>query len=474
MARAEARRAPDPGVVRRLGELLRARTRLQMRPRNLEIIERVAERRAAERGSPTDAYLEHVILSHDTAELEPFIAEVTVGETHFFRGPPQFEALRNEIVPSLLHKRRKERVVTALSAGCSTGEEPYSLAIVLREAAMNDGFRVEVTGVDLNPRSLQKAESARYSAWSLRDVPEVVRRMYFRTEGDVWHLSEDVRRLVRFRRFGLTEGPLVNVFPKGFDLILCQNVLYYLEPDARPEVIASLAAALAPGGVLMFGPVDHAGDVPGCRTVHVGEVVVYERFGPVSVPPSSPRGRRYARLSIPPAPLPALRVEGTVVPPIAVATPPPAAPEPAPEPSATSAPPSLASTAPSLASAFAHADAGNLEGALAELEALLEEEPEEPRAHLLEGLLLVELGGFEAALDAFRRCVYLDPSMMLAHAGAAVAGLRLGRSDLVERHAARLRALTVARGKSVDAPIEGWDGMTVGRLLRLFRDTEIQ
>ncbi|MDC0745251.1 CheR family methyltransferase [Polyangium mundeleinium] len=467
MARAEARRAPDPGVVRRLGELVRARTRLQMRPRNLEIIERVAERRAAERGVTTDAYLEHVILSHDTAELEPFIAELTVGETHFFRGPPQFEALRSELVPSLVRKRRKERVITALSAGCSTGEEAYSLAIVLGEAAMNEGLRVEVTGVDLNPRSLQKAESARYSEWSLRDVPEVVRRQYFRTEGDFWHLAEDVRRLVRFRRFGLTEGPLVNVFPRGFDLILCQNVLYYLEPDARLEVIASLAAALAPGGVLMFGPVDHAGDVPGCRSVHVGEVVVHERFGPVSVPPSSPRGRRYALLSIPPAPLPALRTEGVAAPPVVAATPPPVVPEPAPAPLASGA-------APSLASAFAHADAGNLEAALAELEALLEEEPEEPRAHLLEGLLLVELGGFEAALDAFRRCVYLDPSMMLAHAGAAVAGLRLGRPDLVERHAARLRALTVARGKGVDAPIEGWDGMTVGRLLRLFRDTEIQ
>lgn len=467
MARAEALRAPDPGVVRRLGELLRARTRLQMRPRNLEIIERVAERRAKERGAPVGAYLEHVILSHDAAELESFIAEITVGETHFFRGPPQFEALRNEIAPSLVRKRRKERVVTALSAGCSTGEEAYSLAIVLREAAMNDAFRVEVTGIDLNPRSLQKAESARYSAWSLRDVPEVVRRMYFRTEGDIWHLSEDVRRLVRFRRFGLTEGPLVNVFPQGFDLILCQNVLYYLEPEARPEVIASLAAALAPGGVLMFGPVDHAGDVPGCRSVHVGEVVVHERFGPVSVPPSSPRGRRYARLSIPPAPLPALRMEGVAAPPVAAAAPPPVLPEPAPALPAADA-------APSLASAFAHADAGNLEAALAELEALLEEEPEEPRAHLLEGLLLVELGSFEAALDAFRRCVYLDPSMMLAHAGAAVAGLRLGRPDLVERHAARLRAHTVARGKGADAPIEGWDGMTVGRLLRLFRDTEIQ
>ncbi len=463
MARAEPQRAPAPGVVRRLGELVRMRTRLQMRPRNLEIIERVAERRAAEGGVSADAYLEHLILAHDTAELEHFIAELTVGETHFFRGPPQYEALRSEIVPSLARKRRKERALTALSAGCSTGEEAYSLAIVLGEGVANDAFHVEVTGIDLNARSLQKAEAARYSSWSLRDVSEVVRRRYFRTEGESFRLSEDVRRLVHFRRLGLTEGPLVKVFPKGFDLIVCQNVLYYLEPEARPEVIASLADALAPGGVLMFGPVDHAGDVPGCRSVHVGEVVIHERTGPVTVPPPSPRGSRYARLTIPPAPLPALDWPVHALP-----APPPALPAPAPAPAASTP------VAPSLASAFARADAGDLRGALAHLEAILEEEPEEPRAHLLEGLLLVELGGFEAALDAFRRCVYLDASMMLAHAGAAVAGLRLGRPDLVDRHAARLRALTVTRGRHVDAPIEGWDGMTVGRLLRLFRDTEIQ
>jgi hypothetical protein len=90
---------------------------------------------------------------------------------------------------------------------------------------------------------------------------------------------------------------------------------------------------------------------------------------------------------------------------------------------------------------------------------------------LLEGLILTDLGSFDAALDAFRCCVYLDPTMMLAHAGAAVACMRLGRQDLVERHASRLRAL--GRDKAVDAPVEGWEGMTVGRLLRMFQETNL-
>jgi chemotaxis protein methyltransferase CheR len=462
MPRAEGRSALDPGAVRRFGELVRARTRLTMRPRNLEIVVHFVERRAVERGMSADAYVEHVILAHDAAEIDLLIAELTVGETHFFRGPPQFEALRHEIVPALVQKRRKERAITALSAGCATGEEAYSLAIVLQEGAPNAAWRVEVTGIDINARSLQKAESARYSAWSLRDVSDAARRRYFRTDGDAFELVDDLRRLVRFRRRGLTEAPLAKDFSHGLDLVVCQNVLYYLEPEVRPDVIASLADALAPGGFLLLGPVDHAGDVPGCRASHVGEVVVYERTGPVSVAPPSPRARLHAAWerrnapSVPP--LPAIDVGMASW---GVAEKSSHEPEPEPPQAATF----------SLENAFALADAGDLDGAITMINVLLEEAPEEPKAHLLEGLLLIELGRLDAALDAFRRCVYLDPSMMLAHAGAAVAGLRLGRSDLVERHAARLRAL--AKEKNVDAPIEGWDGMTVGRLLRLFRDSDL-
>lgn len=447
MAQAEARSGPAKAGVHRLGELVRARTRLQMRPRTLEIVARVAERRAAERGLDPDAYVEHVILMHDVAELELLIAELTVGETHFFRGPPQYEALRRDIIPRLVQRRRKSRAIVALSAGCATGEEAYSLAIVLHECVPSPAWQIEVHGVDINTRFLQKAEAARYSAWSLRDVPEIVRRRYFETEGEMFVFTEELRRLVRFKRLGLTEAPLAAAFPSGIDLLVCQNVLYYLEPSARPEVIRSLVDALAPGGVLVLGPVDHTGDVPGCRALHVGEIVAYERPEAEGEPaPPSPRvvPERFVE---PPAPAKTPMIQAAKAAPVE-------------------------RPAPSLESALAFADAGDLRAALGALRALLEEEPEEPRAHLLVGLLLAELGNLEEALDAFRRCVYLDPSMMLAHAGALVAGLRLGRTDLAERHAARLRSLS--RDKRIDAPIEGWDGMTVGALLRLFRDGNLQ
>lgn len=451
-------RGPGTQAVERLANFIRARTRLLIRPRNIDIVARVAERRAAVKHLSPESYIDQVILTKDLTEIEQFTIELTVGETHFFRGPPQFDALRNEIVPALYAKKKRTRSISALSAGCATGEEAYSIAIVLRETAPADPWRMEVTGIDINARSLQKAESAVFSAWSLRDVSEVDRRRYFRIEGDSFHLNDDVRRLVRFRRAALTDAALDTLFPTGIDLVVCQNVLYYLENEARNEVVRALAQSLAIGGYLLFGPVDHFDDVPGCKVIHFGEVAVYERTGPVTVSASvSPSVLRRSRWPSAPS-CAATAVPGRLQIPAS-----------APVPKDLAADAIAAPT--SLTNAFARANAGDIQGALDLLGPLLDDEPEEPKGHLLEGLILTELGSFDAALDAFRRCVYLDPSMMLAHAGAAVACIRLGRHDLVERHASRLRAL--GRDMSADAPVEGWEGMTVGRLLRMFQETNL-
>ncbi len=443
-------------AIERLANFLRKRTHLLIKPRSMDIIERVLEKRRLAKGLSADAYVDQLIGTNDTMEADQFTMELTVGETHFFRGPPQFDALRNEIVPAIYARKKRTRSIFALSAGCSSGEEAYSLAIVLREIPTAEPWRLEVTGIDINARSLQKAESGVFSAWSLRDVSDADRRRYFRIEGDTFCLNEDIRRLVRFRRAALTDAALDTLFPLGIDLAVCQNVLYYLDDAARTTVISALAQSLAIGGFLLFGPVDHFGDVPGCTAKQYGEVVVYERTGPVTV--AKPVPSAVARRSRWPVADPHAPAHGPGH--LQIPTP---APLPkdltAPEPPRT----------PTLADAFVKANTGDLQGALDLLNPLLDDEPEEPKGHLLEGLILTELGSFDAALDAFRRCVYLDPTMMLAHAGAAVACMRLGRANLVERHSARLRAL--ARDKNPDEAVEGWEGMTVGRLLRMFQET---
>jgi chemotaxis protein methyltransferase CheR len=456
--REETSRAASPAAIERLASFLRKRTHLQIRARSLDIIGRVLEKRCGLKRLPADEYVDQIIATNDGAEADQFTVELTVGETHFFRGPPQFDALRNDIVPAIYTRKKRTRAIYALSAGCSTGEEAYSMAIVLREVPMVEPWRIEVTGIDINSRSIQKAENAVFSAWSLRDMPDADRRRYFRTEGESFHLNDDIRRLVRFRRAALTEAALDTLFPLGIDLAVCQNVLYYLDEKARADVIRALAESLAIGGYLLLGPVDHFGDVPGCQPRQFGEIVVYERTGPVTV--SAPISSAVLRRSRWPAPDthgPQASLAPIQIPTIA----------PLPKDLA----PALPVAAPTLNDAFLKANTGDLQGALDLLNPLLDEAPEEPKGHLLEGLILTDLGSFDAALDAFRRCVYLDPSMMLAHAGAAVACMRLGRLDLVERHSARLRAL--GRDKNPDEPVEGWEGMTVGRLLRMFQETNI-
>lgn len=453
--REDSLRTPNPQAVERLASFLRTRTHLLIRPRSMAIVERVLERRCSAKRLSADAYVDFVVGTHDVGEVDQFTVELTVGETHFFRGPPQFDALRNEIIPAIYAKKKRHRAISALSAGCSSGEEAYSIAIVLREVPTSEPWRIEVTGIDINARSLQKAESGIFSAWSLRDVPDADRRRYFRIEGDTFHLNEEIRRLVRFRRAALTDAALDALFPLGIDLVVCQNVLYYLDDTARRNVVCALAQSLALGGYLLFGPVDHFGEVPGCTAKQYGEVVVYERTGPmtVSLPVTSMTQRR-SRWPVA-DPRDAHSAGPVQVPTLA--------------PLPKDLPNPEQKRAPTLADAFIKANTGDLQGALDLLGPLLDDEPEEPRGHLLEGLILTELGSFDAALDAFRRCVYLDPSMMLAHAGAAAACMRLGRLDLVERHTARLRAL--GRDKNPDEPVEGWEGMTVGRLLRMFQET---
>lgn len=456
--REDSPRTSSPQAVERMANFIRRRTHLQIRPRSVDIVARVIDRRSAVKRLAPDTYVDQVIAANDAVELDQFTVELTVGETHFFRGPPQFDALRNDIIPAIYAKKKRTRSIVALSAGCSTGEEPYSIAIVLREVPTTEPWRIDVTGIDINSRSIQKAENAVFSTWSLRDMPDADRRRYFRIDGETFHLNDDIRRMVRFRRASLTEASLETLFPLGVDLIVCQNVLYYLDEKARAEVVCALARSLAIGGYLLLGPVDHLGDVPGCQTRQFGEIVVYERTGPVTVPAPIPsatlRRSRWPDTETHATPMAPghLQIPKSTPPPIDLST-------------AASKP------TPTLADAFVKANTGDLQGALELLNPLLDDEPEEPKGHLLEGLILTELGSFDAALDAFRRCVYLDPSMMLAHAGAAVACMRVGRLDLLERHTARLRAL--GRDKTPEQPVEGWEGMTVGRLLRMFQETNI-
>lgn len=205
-------------------------------------------------GGSASAYLASITSSSNgREELRALAAHLTVSETYFFRCPDHFRALQEVALPSRIRARNSYRRLRVLSAGCASGEEAYSLAILLREHFPEvAGWDLNIVGVDLNPTMLAKASAARYSPWSLRETPEAMRNRCFRKDGADFLLDESFRRMVSFEERNLAaEGGSDRVIEQ-FDIIFCRNVMMYLVPDAVRVVVARLTQALAPAGFLFL------------------------------------------------------------------------------------------------------------------------------------------------------------------------------------------------------------------------------
>jgi chemotaxis protein methyltransferase CheR len=219
--------------------------------------------------------------------IEALPARLTIGETHFFRVGPQIDALRTAVLPEIIGRRASQRRLRAWSAGCSTGEEPYTLAILIREQlAAPDGWDVQLLATDINEQALDAARAASYGDWSFRGTPDEVRRRYFAPDGRRWRLVESVRRMVRFAPMNLLADPIPSLQPEAtvptlgptFDLILCRNVTIYFGPEAVQRVYQRFAEALADGGWLVLGPSDPVPAQPGpLEPTYVRGAVLWRR-----------------------------------------------------------------------------------------------------------------------------------------------------------------------------------------------------
>ncbi|MGH8643180.1 MAG: CheR family methyltransferase [Gammaproteobacteria bacterium] len=185
-------------------------------------------------------------------ELRGLAERFTVGETYFFRHRDQFRALVESALPERIRAEVSGRRLRLLSAGCASGEEPYTLAILLGEYFPHLGSW-EILGLDVNASSLTKARQARYSEWSLRETPEPIRQRYFRREGKEFALDERIRTMVSFEERNLLDEDSSFWRPGAFDIIFCRNVTMYFTPEAVREVVTRLVRALASGGFLFLG-----------------------------------------------------------------------------------------------------------------------------------------------------------------------------------------------------------------------------
>ncbi|MFB6362477.1 CheR family methyltransferase [Paenibacillus elgii] len=182
-------------------------------------------------------------MTKDKELFYEFLDRMTINVSEFWRNPNRWEVLEQKFLPDMLRKSRK---VKCWSAACSTGEEPYTLAMILAELNSQDSV---VVATDIDEGALEKAKKAVYSDRSVRDVPAKYLQKYYRQENLTYHIADSLKKSIRFQKQNL----LVDTFDTGFDLIVCRNVMIYFTEEAKHLLYQKFANALKPGGILFVG-----------------------------------------------------------------------------------------------------------------------------------------------------------------------------------------------------------------------------
>jgi len=207
--------------------------------------------------SPAE-YLEHLTTRGTRdAELRLLLNEITIGETYMFRHPAQLDALRNVILPQILQVKGviSLKRLRFWCAGCSTGEEPHTLAMSLLEEKdkLLAGWTFEILATDLNDNSLEAARAGIYGEYALRNTSDALRRKYFKDIGDNKLQANDLLKApIRFERINLNDDNKM-LFQKGMDVIFCCNVLIYFDLASKRRVVQHFYSNLLPGGYLFLG-----------------------------------------------------------------------------------------------------------------------------------------------------------------------------------------------------------------------------
>jgi len=242
-----------PRDLDRFSEAITRRLGLQFEDAKLGFLGEVLQRRLETLNRPLETYLRMLETQSCDGELGPLAQELTVAETYFFRNIEQFRALAEIALPDRMRVRSPDRALRILSAACASGEEAYSIAVVVRETIADPSWQVSIRAVDLNPAVLEKAARAHYSTWSLRETSPEARLKWFRQDGRDMILDEAVRRAVDFEVRNLATDDPDLWRPGAYDVVFCRNVLMYFSPEQARAVIARIARSLAPGGYLFLG-----------------------------------------------------------------------------------------------------------------------------------------------------------------------------------------------------------------------------
>jgi chemotaxis protein methyltransferase CheR len=421
----------------------------------------IAERMRVTSSPDVPSYLGLLTGAGADVERQSLLDEVTIPETHFFRNPPQIRALRAHVLPELLRQASGSRKLRIWSAGCSTGEEPYTVAMLLRELLPSyAGWDIKILATDISNRALTAAKAGRYSerALVMTDPLDLARWFVLDTTTGEFVVRDEVRDMVEFHHHNLvTDAPPFN--PGDLDLVLCRNVTIYFDRETTRSLMARLHHGLRDGGYLFLGHAETLWRLSDAFSlVSLGDAFVYRRL---DAKPDTTRR----------AVLPDRRTESELLPLIAdrrrtgadrrnIRA--------APGGTRLAARPAAPARRPAidpLRAIRTAVTAGRYDEAVDVASDVITATPLRAEAHYLQGLALTNLGRDAEALVALRKAVYLDPELGFAHFLLAGALERSGE----HRAAARSyrAAATVLGGRPGDSVAEELGGRRVAELAEL-------
>jgi chemotaxis protein methyltransferase CheR len=395
-------------------------------------------------------------------EVQALAAHLTVPETYFFRSPETFAMLESTLLPQLIAERRPVRKLRIWSAGCASGPEPFSVAILVSRLVPDFAlWDITILGTDINPVVLAVAKEARFTQWSFRGTPAWVMDRYFnRTQDGRYQLAAAIRDMVTFRYLNLVEDvyPLEPGDICDFDLILCRNVMMYFSRETMARVSDKLRGCLREGGCMLVSPSEVSREVQGDLVADSsnGETV-YRRTTEPPAQLSSAAARHPAPTRRPPAKRSSPRAPSRVQTPDNNHT---AGQRPGPRTPVHGKlrghPKRTAQEARMLA------DRGDLSEALFHCESALETDKLDPSLHYLKASILQALGRADEAERALQSTLFLDGNFALARVMLGAIARGQSRPGDASKHFQE--ALMLLERMPSDSVLPETDGLTAGKM----------
>lgn len=448
----------SPLLLSRLSEFVEALLGLHFPPVRLSDLQRGIASAAREFGfTDINRCMEWLLSATLTrSQIETLAGYLTIGETYFFRDKKVFNSFETKIFPEFFDARRgRDQNLRIWSAGCSTGEEAYSLGILLARILPDlEDWNISILATDIDPNSLKKAAEGVYGEWSFRDTPSWIKERWFEKRGRNYAVAPRIKQMVTFSSLNLVddEYPAILNGTNAMDIIFCRNVLMYFSRERAYRVIANLARCLVDRGWLVIGPVEAPGS----------------RLSPLLHPVTFPETILYRKGTLPESGV----QQAIALPAEAISIP------------ATNETDHLAKTRPVTADtrpqkhdfgqmavqARLLADQGKLADALTLCEAAIQIDKLNPTLHYLQSTILQEMNRSDDAEAALKRTIYIDQEFTVAHFVLGHLMQRRGKAREAEKHLEKARTLLKSSGH--DEILSEAEGLDADRLIELMNKME--